>query len=1018
MKKIGFIVKRDLRNIAKNRAALVVIAAITFLPSLYAWLNILASWDPYSNTKGVSVAVVSEDKGAEIDGKEINVGDEVIVSLTRNDDLGWIFVSKEEAIKGVEHGDYYAAIIIPEDFSEKLSSITTDEIERPRLDYYINEKINAISPKVAGKGASAIVENIDSTFVEEANAAVIKVFNNIGVELANNRENIEKMRDIIYRLEDDIPEIYSKMQTIDKGLNFADASIDRVEIVLDDVDSMHANAKKLNTRLIKKLQENEKAVDNTLNAITSNLESAQTAFRKVPNATAEIVGKGEDLDRIVDSLRDKQAKIDDVNARLDEIYTFLKKQDQSLKDSETIREIQSSLVNSTADLNRLKRNLEVLIVDLQDGKHPAAGLVAQTQELSNKLAQDMERLQNSYLNTLYPQTGKLIDQLKELSATINGLLDKTLQANRDAQQAVQRFIDRHGTIDFAGYQGEITAISTNLEEKISQLNTTIAVLELAGKLTGSEKIKGLQDRLTAVKTELEKAKKIADSILAAIDRGEEVSIQVLQQLQDQLKTTEQRIIEAGKQFDASSKNAIDQAVQQLQQLDKDLRDRFADIEQSKKEIDEKLQNLLEAAENPKLAIGALETMIERIDKSVSAIGSINKGLTDLQNFVNSDVLSNEIERIKDIQGNLTDTKESVDGLIGRIYDAKASGKQHLADIDRMAGNLDRSVGDAISFVNNDLSRSYKSAMRDATNALYDVSDVLDEVNGRVPQLRKTLSTAEKAIAEGKKDVAKANAMFPEARETIENLAAKVRQLEEDGDLDRLLDVLATDPASISKFLADPVVLDEHELYPIPNYGSAMSPFYTTLALWVGALLMVSTLKVDIREKTRFKSYQTYLGRLIIFAGIGVAQSLIVTLGEIFIMNTYVVNKFAYVLSGVLISIVFVTIVYTLVSVFGNTGKVIAIILMVMQLGASGGTFPIQMAPDFFQRISAFMPFTHAINLLRESIGGAIWAVVWKQVLYLSIYFAVALAVGIGLKKFFNKSSDKFMEKAKESNIVM
>ncbi|MDV6378765.1 YhgE/Pip domain-containing protein, partial [Sporosarcina sp. GW1-11] len=322
------------------------------------------------------------------------------------------------------------------------------------------------------------------------------------------------------------------------------------------------------------------------------------------------------------------------------------------------------------------------------------------------------------------------------------------------------------------------------------------------------------------------------------------------------------------------------------------------------------------------------------------------------------------------------------------------------------------------FVTSDLSRKYKSVMRDATNALYDVSDVLDEVNGRIPRLRDALRKAEAGVAIGREDLAKADKHFPEAREMIETMAEKIRGLEKDGDLDKLLEVLATDPVGVSKFLADPVVLDEHQLYPIPNYGSAMSPFYTTLSLWVGALLMVSTLKVDIREKSRFKTYQTYLGRLIIFAGIGAIQSLIVTLGELFIMNTYVVNKLPYVLFGILVSVVFVTIVYTLVSVFGNTGKVMAIILMVMQLGASGGTFPIQMAPEFFQKISAFMPFTHAITLLREAIGGILWEVAWKQILYLGMYFVLALVVGIGLKKTFNKSSDKFMEKAKESNIVI
>lgn len=141
MKNILFIVRRDIRNIKRNKAALVVIAALAFLPSLYAWMNILASWDPYSNTKGVSVAVASLDEGATIEDKDFNVGDEVIVSLTKNDDLGWQFVSEEEAIKGVEHGDYYAAIIIPKDFSENLSSVTTDNLVQPKLDYYINEKL-------------------------------------------------------------------------------------------------------------------------------------------------------------------------------------------------------------------------------------------------------------------------------------------------------------------------------------------------------------------------------------------------------------------------------------------------------------------------------------------------------------------------------------------------------------------------------------------------------------------------------------------------------------------------------------------------------------------------------------------------------------------------------------------------------------------------------------------------------------------------------------------------------------
>lgn len=1016
MRKIGFIVKRDIRNIMKNKAALIVIAAIAFLPSLYAWLNILASWDPYSNTKGVAVAIVSEDQGAEIEGTNFNVGNEVIVSLTQNDDLGWQFVTKEEAIKGVKHGDYYAAIIIPEDFSKNLGSVMTDDIKQPRLDYYINEKINAISPKVAGKGASAIVENIDATFVEEANKAVITVFNNLGVELQGNRASIEKLRDLIYQLEEDIPEIYSKLQLVDKGLNFADSSIDRVDVVLDDVDAVHANAKKLNARLIAKLQANEKTVDHTLDAITSNLESAQTAFQKVPNVTGELAGKGEDLDRLTDSLRDKQGKLEDTNARLDDIYVYLKKQDQSLKESVAIKNLQTSLSDSVADLNRLKTNLQTLIEDLQSGKNPAADVVIQTQELSDKLAQDMDRLQQSYENVLSPQTEKLIKQLQELSSSLTGLLDRTTEVNAHAIQTVENLLEKRESLDFSGFEESLDGMSSAIENQLVKVDSVISVLEAASKVIGKEI--GLEQRFVALKAQLEKTKQVITSLQAVVGSGEKPSITALNQLKSQLETTQQRIRDVRNSFDANSRNALKQAIEQLQTFDKGLRERFKDLQASKTEIDEKLKNLLVTAENPQRTIEALQTMVGRIDSGLSAIGSITSGLTDLQKFIDSDQLSNEIERIKTIQNSLSTTNDSIDGLIGRIQDTKENGKKHVAEINRVSGELDRSVGEAIDFVNGDLSRKYKTAMRDATNALYDVSDVLDEVNGRIPRLRTALEKAEEGVAIGRKDLAQAQLYFPQARETIETMAEKIRRLEDGGDLDRLLEVLATDPTGISKFFAEPVVLDEHQLYPIPNYGSAMSPFYTTLSLWVGALLMVSTLKVDIREKTRFKSYQTYIGRLILFAGIGAIQSIIVTIGEIFIMQTYVVHKLPYVLFGILVSVVFVTIVYTLVSVFGNTGKVLAIILMVMQLGASGGTFPIQMAPEFFKRISAFMPFTHAITLLREAIGGILWPVARLQILYLLIYFVLALFVGIALKKFFNKSSDKFMEKAKESNIVI
>src|SRR5699024_12023255 len=141
------------------------------------------------------------------------------------------------------------------------------------------------------------------------------------------------------------------------------------------------------------------------------------------------------------------------------------------------------------------------------------------------------------------------------------------------------------------------------------------------------------------------------------------------------------------------------------------------------------------------------------------------------------------------------------------------------------------------------------------------------------------------------------------------------------------------------------------------------------SIWVGGLILVSSLIVDVPNKSRYKSYEAYFGRLLTFWSIGMMQALIVTLGNMFLLKTFVAHKVLFVLFGFIISTTFIIMIYTFVSVFGNTGKVIAIILLVMQLGASGGTFPIQMTPKFFQNIHGFLPFTHSLQLFREVVGG-------------------------------------------------
>ena len=187
MENILKIFTRDIKSIIKNWVALIIIVGLMILPSLYAWFNIRASWDPYGNTGGIKVAIVNNDKGGNLQDKFINVGDELIAKLKENTNLGWEFVSEEEGNNGVHKGKYYATIIIPEEFTSETLSIINNNIKRPTLIYRVNEKSNAIAPKITDKGITTIKSQVDSNIIETVDGLIFMVFNEMGVSIEANK---------------------------------------------------------------------------------------------------------------------------------------------------------------------------------------------------------------------------------------------------------------------------------------------------------------------------------------------------------------------------------------------------------------------------------------------------------------------------------------------------------------------------------------------------------------------------------------------------------------------------------------------------------------------------------------------------------------------------------------------------------------------------------------------------------------------------------------------------------------
>src|SRR5699024_6755327 len=243
---------------------------------------------------------------------------------------------------------------------------------------------------------------------------------------------------------------------------------------------------------------------------------------------------------------------------------------------------------------------------------------------------------------------------------------------------------------------------------------------------------------------------------------------------------------------------------------------------------------------------------------------------------------------------------------------------------------------------------------------------------------------------------------------IKETADKIRDLEDETDLNEIIELLKNDPDSEKGFFAEPVQLHKNEIFPIKNYGTGMTPFYTVLAFWVGGLLLISLLTTDITDDPNIKPRHMYFGRLLTFLTIGFFQAIIAILGNLFILKVEVSSILAFIGFGLIVGAVFMTIIYTVVSIFGDVGKAMIIILLVLQIAGSGGTYPVVLLPKFFQMINPILPFTYAVDLMREAVGGIVTKRVIRDVVVLLGFGSAFVLIGAFLKGPLNKFMSKVM----------
>lgn len=177
MSSILAVMRHDIRRATSSVMAVIVLFGLVVIPSLFTWFNVIASWNPFDNTRNLTVAVANTDDGYQSDLVPIrlNVGEQVVSALRANDDLNWVITSEDDAVDGTRSGEYYAAIVLPPTFSADMMTFYTSGADRTRIDYYLNEKKNALAPKVTGQGASEVSTSINEVFTETLGEAGMNI---------------------------------------------------------------------------------------------------------------------------------------------------------------------------------------------------------------------------------------------------------------------------------------------------------------------------------------------------------------------------------------------------------------------------------------------------------------------------------------------------------------------------------------------------------------------------------------------------------------------------------------------------------------------------------------------------------------------------------------------------------------------------------------------------------------------------------------------------------------------------
>lgn len=463
------------------------------------------------------------------------------------------------------------------------------------------------------------------------------------------------------------------------------------------------------------------------------------------------------------------------------------------------------------------------------------------------------------------------------------------------------------------------------------------------------------------------------------------------------------------------------------------------VQQTMDGINMSINSIATDINNANLAQNAQATA-DSLNQTVTDTAELVRQLNELQQSLNqqaidqnaSEETKQQIQEILDTLGILNSGAEDIQGAINGIAGTQSDGStdatgkivadmvnSSMGNMSQVLNSCSQSVTNMKSVYTNSLVPQLDNVITSMSQMLNNATSLLNNLNTAVNDMGGVFTGIEQTVVETTDSLEQIQAVIDGVSAKLTDLLERLADAEDDEKVQALMEFLQGDPESYGAFFAEPVLVTTEEVYAIPNYGSAMTPFYSVLALWVGGTVLVALIKVkaEPKELKNVKPYQLYFGRYLLFFVLGQIQAAIIVLGDIYLLKCHILYPGLFWVAAALASFTFTLLIYSLALAFGDVGKAAAVVIMVIQIAGSGGTFPIELLPSIYRNIYIFFPFPYAINAMRETIGGMYGSDYMKYLAELLIFAVAALLIGLVIRLPFVKINH-FVEKRMEDTEMM